>query len=141
MDYRGESTEKSVSPVQLPDIANLKSIVENAGNPVILKNDGTVWLFHYHFLFSLLPNDVATIQVIGPSAMGFLDLGAATIIKGDVNFNGEIDLGDILLVRDFIFGEETTSAEFEAADINSDGRIDVGDILDIRDVIFGIFAE
>jgi len=47
-----------------------------------------------------------------------------------------VNIDDILLLRDLIFGAEPASSEQKAAaDVN--GMINIDDILGIRDIIFG----
>jgi len=56
---------------------------------------------------------------------------------GDVNGDGCINIVDILLVRDFIFGiKEPGIVEAKACDFNDCGCIDLSAILGIRDLIF-----
>gem|GEM_PF-362518 len=58
--------------------------------------------------------------------------------KGDVNGDEDINIFDIMEIRDYIFGEkELTKGALEAADVNSDGEINIFDIMEIRDYIFG----
>jgi len=60
-------------------------------------------------------------------------------VSGDANLDGYVNIVDILLVRDFIFGtKEPTPEQFQAADVNGDGKLDINDILAIRDIIFGL---
>ena len=56
---------------------------------------------------------------------------------GDVNADGVVNIDDLLLVRDFIFGKVPGIVEAKACAFHEDGRIDVGAILGIRDLIFG----
>jgi len=57
---------------------------------------------------------------------------------GDVDGDGLINITDILLIRDAIFGAELPEDDFAAADITRDGAINIDDILAVRDVIFGL---
>ena len=58
---------------------------------------------------------------------------------GDVNGDGQININDLLLVRDIIFGTVTPDADtLWAADINSDGNVDLNDLLALRDIIFDV---
>jgi len=59
-------------------------------------------------------------------------------IWGDLNGDGEINIADILLARDFIFGTLATTYEEWAADLNEDGMISILDILLMRDIIFDL---
>jgi len=66
---------------------------------------------------------------------GLLSVFAA--VMGDVNGDSKVNIEDILLVRDIVFGAEATDAQEAAADVNKDTRINIEDILLIRDIIFG----
>ena len=63
--------------------------------------------------------------------------GAEPYAPGDVNGDTKVDVEDILLCRDAIFGKELSPEAFGAADVDGDGKIDIGDLLWIRDIIFG----
>lgn len=60
-------------------------------------------------------------------------------IKGDVNNDSVVDITDVLLVIDIIFGvQQPTDYEFWAANVvDSDNVIDITDLLAIIDIIFG----
>lgn len=56
---------------------------------------------------------------------------------GDVNQNGEINVGDLLLVMQMALGQRTpTPAQLEYADINRDGLINAVDVLLLQRIIF-----
>jgi len=63
--------------------------------------------------------------------------GAVPYAPGDVNGDTKVDVEDILLCRNAIFGEELSPEAFGAADVNGDGKVDIDDLLWIRDIIFG----
>ncbi|MCL2434190.1 MAG: hypothetical protein FWD16_06720, partial [Clostridia bacterium] len=58
---------------------------------------------------------------------------------GDIDCSGRVDIDDILLVRDFIFGELTPTPQqlAEIKRINKDGAANIDLILAVRDIIFG----
>ena len=58
-------------------------------------------------------------------------------LYGDVNFDGYLDITDIILVVGFILGGEPTEEQFLTADMNQDGVIN---ILDVIDVVSGILG-
>ena len=58
-------------------------------------------------------------------------------LYGDVNFDGYLDITDIILVVGFILGGEPTEEQFLTADMNQDGIIN---ILDVIDVVSGILG-
>lgn len=60
------------------------------------------------------------------------------VMKGDVNGDEKISLGDILMIRDHMLGRtELTDAQLQAADVNGDNRVSLGDIVMIRDYMLG----
>ncbi|MCL2433432.1 MAG: dockerin type I repeat-containing protein [Clostridia bacterium] len=61
---------------------------------------------------------------------------------GDVNGDGLVNIQDIMMVRDHIFGRtELAGDDFAAADIDFNRKIDIMDVLLIRDVVFGAEME
>ena len=58
-------------------------------------------------------------------------------LYGDVNFDGYLDITDVILVVNFILGGEPTEEQFLTADMNQDGTIN---ILDVIDVVSGILG-
>ena len=67
------------------------------------------------------------------------ELPPSDLLPGNPTGSGTVNINDILLVRDFIFGTESpTPQQQKAADLNEDGKIDIKDILLIRDIIFGL---
>jgi len=69
------------------------------------------------------------------------DMGAYeseyTIILGDVNFDNEINILDVVLMVSFILGEPTDEYELSAADINQDGLLNILDIVILINIILG----
>ena len=63
----------------------------------------------------------------------------STGVKGKVDNSGAIDITDVLLVIDIIFGVKTPSAaELYAANVDATSQsIDIADLLGIIDIIFG----
>ena len=57
---------------------------------------------------------------------------------GDVDFNDDVDLSDLLTVVDYIL-EVTMPSEdqFNGADVNEDGQITINDVVMIIDIIYG----
>jgi hypothetical protein len=56
---------------------------------------------------------------------------------GDVNFDNEINILDIVLMVSFILGEPTDEFEYSAADINQDGLLNILDIVALINIILG----
>jgi len=59
-------------------------------------------------------------------------------ILGDVNFDNEINVLDIVLMVSFILGEPTDEYEYSAADINQDGLINILDVVHLVNIILGV---
>lgn len=52
---------------------------------------------------------------------------------GDINGDGAVDIGDIVMVISVMSGTETDATTVAAADVNNDGSADIGDIVGIID--------
>jgi len=60
-------------------------------------------------------------------------------LYGDVNRDGAVNIYDIMMLRDIIFGFEKLTGELLAVtnpDLNGDGRVNIHDILIVRNIIF-----
>ena len=53
--------------------------------------------------------------------------------KGDVNGDGQVGIGDLIAVSNFMGGEG--SVTFEQADVNGDGEGGIGDIISITNIM------
>ena len=85
----------------------------------------------YSALFFINPENLFT-QTI-PINLTVLDY---LILLGDVNFDGSINVLDIVNIMGFIIEtSEPTSLELEAADVNQDNTLDVLDIVTIINII------
>ena len=58
------------------------------------------------------------------------------IRKGDVNDDGEVNVGDVVTVCNVMAGISTV--ELQIADVNKDGEVNVGDIVTICNIMAGI---
>lgn len=56
-------------------------------------------------------------------------------IKGDVNGDGEVNVGDLVSVSNFMAGDTTVSKE--KADVNGDGEVNIGDLVTISNIMAG----
>ena len=60
------------------------------------------------------------------------------VVLGDVNFDGNINIQDILIVVGIILGSlESNDFQMYAADVNGDTNIDILDIITMLDIILG----
>ena len=63
-------------------------------------------------------------------------------LYGDVNFDGSLDVTDIVLVIGFILGEEPTEEQFLTADMTQDGVVNILDVIQIVNEVLGLtFTE
>tara|TARA_B100000315_G_scaffold147872_1_gene136803 strand:- start:1602 stop:2444 length:843 start_codon:yes stop_codon:yes gene_type:complete len=70
--------------------------------------------------------------------MGVFEWTGSEYLLGDVNGDGVVDIFDIIIVVDFILGNQTlTPSQFTAADLNHDMFIDVFDVVLLVEVILG----
>ena len=58
-------------------------------------------------------------------------------LYGDVNFDGILNISDIVLMVGFILGEEPTEEEFLTADITQDGTLNILDVIQVVTEIIG----
>ena len=54
---------------------------------------------------------------------------------GDVNGDGEVSIGDLTALVDYLLGTTSAAVSFEAADLNSDGEVTIGDITALIDLM------
>ena len=59
--------------------------------------------------------------------------------SGDVNFSGEVNVSDVVLVVNLIIGNgsEVDACTFATADVNGDGVVNVVDVVQIVDGVLG----
>ena len=62
-------------------------------------------------------------------------------IKGDVNDDGQVGIGDIVAVTNVMAGIENDEAIKAGADVNGDGEVGIGDIVAITNIMAGISDE
>ncbi len=60
-----------------------------------------------------------------------------SILTGDVNFDDEINVLDVVLMVSFILGEPTDEYEYSAGDINQDGILNILDVVALISIILG----
>ena len=64
--------------------------------------------------------------------------GPGTVISGDGNLDGVVNVLDVVLIVNFVLGDLTpTTQQQDASDINNDGEINVLDIVGIVNIILG----
>ena len=60
---------------------------------------------------------------------------STTVIKGDANGDGTVDVADVVAIVNYILEKPGESFVFEAADINRDGTVDVSDVVSTVNII------
>ena len=58
-----------------------------------------------------------------------------TYVPGDVNGDGQINIGDVMAIYSFILEEEPEGFVREAADLNEDGTVNIGDVFKLYELI------
>jgi hypothetical protein len=68
------------------------------------------------------------------------DVGAPTSLPGDINFDGQVNVADYLLLTQFVLetGPTPTTAEFDAGDMNQNGDLDAGDLVILSRTVMGL---
>jgi len=61
---------------------------------------------------------------------------SASVVHGDANADGIIDLGDILYLTNYLYRGGPEPVPFEAGDVNCDLIIDLGDILYLQSYLY-----
>lgn len=56
--------------------------------------------------------------------------------RGDVNNDGQVDIGDVSELIDILLGSSTSSNE-ATSDVNADGQTDIGDVSELIDYLLG----
>jgi len=61
-----------------------------------------------------------------------VDIGAYEYLPGDVNYDGKVNVLDLLIVRNSLGRDPASSIEARKADVNADGTVNVEDLLVVR---------
>ncbi|HUW31816.1 MAG TPA: dockerin type I domain-containing protein [Planctomycetota bacterium] len=61
-----------------------------------------------------------------------VDIGAYEYLPGDVNYDGRVNVLDLLLVRNSMGRDPASSIQARKADVNADGAVNVQDLLIVR---------
>ncbi|MCL2088992.1 MAG: dockerin type I domain-containing protein [Oscillospiraceae bacterium] len=112
---------------------NLKNLVDSQGNRVSESQTKTILEEVDAIAFLVNDNSPGTLY------LDDLSFGMDSIlrIKGDVNDDKNVDVKDIIAVRDHILGQKILADpdDLSAADANQDGVVNIFDMLVIRDLI------
>ena len=58
-------------------------------------------------------------------------------LRGDVNLDGQVGIGDIVAITNIMAGIETDPGMVARADVNGDGEVGIGDIVAITNIMAG----
>ena len=58
-------------------------------------------------------------------------------LYGDVNFDGSLDITDVILLINFVLGQTPTEEESLTADMNQDGILNILDVIQLVSEILG----
>ena len=64
-----------------------------------------------------------------------VDMGAYEYLPGDVNYDGKVNILDLLNVRNSMGADPASSLAARKADLNNDGKVDVLDMLAARNAL------
>ena len=80
--------------------------------------------------------DAAYAHVDGREAYpGYLTM--ISLLKGDVNADGQVGIGDIVAITNIMAGIETDPFFKDRADVNDDSEVGIGDIVAITNIMAG----
>ena len=135
----GVATNKSVNMTDADGnglsatVLSSGAIIENGGKPA---TDIAAW---DALIYTLGANKTYKFFVGGTkwrlAAIRYI-IGS-TSIKGDVNGDGQVGIGDIISVTNFMANGEQSGVTFEQADVNGDGQVGIGDIITITNIMAG----
>ena len=58
-------------------------------------------------------------------------------LKGDVNLDGNVDISDVVLMVNYILGDNSLTNVPKYGDMNDDKNIDISDVVAIVNIILG----
>jgi hypothetical protein len=87
----------------------------------------------------LEPEDVLNGNVINELNVtkAVMEVEAPSVIKGDVNGDGQVGIGDIISVTNYMASGTESGFTLEQADVNGDGQVGIGDIISISNIMAG----
>ena len=73
----------------------------------------------------------------GKTEMSTIEFLVGGGLRGDVNLDGQVGIGDIVAITNVMAGITTDAAIVARADVNGDGQVGIGDIVDITNIMAG----
>lgn len=116
---------------------NLKTA--NGKETSIAANQVKITLHNGAFTAQCADGSSTTVALANAVSMQFSNTGTATVLKGDINQDGMVDVSDVTaLVTNML---EQSSNNLEIADLNGDGSIDVSDVTSLINLILNGDAQ
>jgi hypothetical protein len=58
----------------------------------------------------------------------WVNIVAPSVIRGDVNDNGQVDINDVTVLINFVLSGDSTGVNLEAANTDQQGGVDINDV-------------
>ena len=65
-------------------------------------------------------------------------VGVATVLRGDVNGDGLVNVADVTAIIDYLLSGDAEGINLDAADVDGDGNVSVADVSDLIDLLLGV---
>ena len=110
--------------------------VDDDGNPVPLNK------IHFVKVFSGVLQQCGWLGETSTEVCGAIDLHPnaeqpADLVRGDLNGDSLVDVGDVSLLIDVVLGKHVDLAAGAGPDLNDDGNVDVTDVSLLIDIVLG----
>jgi len=66
----------------------------------------------------------------------YIKIEEGSFTRGDVNMDGEIDVGDVIYLVNYLFEEGPEPVPWESGDVNCDGVVDIADVVYLINYLF-----
>ncbi|MBR4829819.1 MAG: leucine-rich repeat protein [Muribaculaceae bacterium] len=111
----------------------LKSITCHAPTPPSVSNM-TFYNFRFNITTLFVPKSSLELYKNHQYWKDFIHMQGISVGTGDVNYNGAIDLGDVVMIIDKLLEGKDIEV---VADVNGDGVVNISDVVAIIDVLLG----
>jgi hypothetical protein len=64
----------------------------------------------------------------GTSNPGYFSEKGGTFLRGDVNGDGQVKIGDVTILISYLLSGDTSGINLQAADCDQNGEIQIGDV-------------
>jgi aminopeptidase N len=66
----------------------------------------------------------------------YIIMEPGSVVRGDVNLDGEINVGDVTYLINYVFLEGPQPIPWESGDVNGDGEVDIADVMYLINYLF-----